>query len=136
MMNLIKGHEIQNALKSTYRVYLCGDLKQPQDLQWIHDEKNEIGISYYKSFTADQPHYHTAATEYNYIISGKSKILFIDEGKELILEPGSLFVLPPMTKYASKHFENTKILFFKSPGGNDKRVITVDDVLKNWLSAW
>ena len=135
-MDVIYGKDIQKALESKYRVYLCGDLKQPQDLHWIHDEKNELGMSHYKQFTADQPHYHTTATEYNYIISGESKVLLIDEEKEFLLAAGSLFVLPPMTKYASKHSENTKILFFKSPGGNDKQIIDIDDTLKTWLSKW
>lgn len=135
-MVFIGGREIQKALTDSYRVYLCGDLKKPQDLQWIHDDRNELGISYYKQFTADQPHYHTTATEYNYVISGKSKIYLIDERKELLLETGSVFVLPPMTKYASKHFDNTTIIFFKSPGGNDKQLIDVDGKLKDWLSAW
>ena len=135
-MDVIYKRDIQKALDSKYRVYLCGNLKEPQDLHWIHDKTNELGISHYKQFTADQPHYHTTATEYNYIISGESRVLLIDEGKEFLLEAGSLFVLPPGTKYASKHSENTKILFFKSPGGNDKQVIDIDDTLKTWLSTW
>lgn len=135
-MEFIYGSNIHKALESVHRVYLCGDLKQPQDLQWIHDEKNELGISYYKQFTPDQPHYHTTATEYNYVICGKSKVLLIDENREFLLESGSLFVFPPMTKYASKHFENTKILFFKSPGGNDKQAIDISNTLKDWLSSW
>ncbi len=135
-MEFIHGNDIQKALESVYRVYLCGDLKQPQELRWIHDEKNEIGVSYYKRFTADKPHYHTHATEYNYVISGKTKVLLIDEKREFIFESGSLFVFPPMTKYATKHLENTKILFFKSPGGNDKHVLDIDDTLKDWLNSW
>lgn len=135
-MDLIYGSDIQEALETAYRVYLCGDLRLPQNLQWIYDEKNELGMSYYKAFTADEPHYHTTATEYNYVIKGASKVLLIDEGQEYLLEAGSLFVLPPMTKYASKHLEDTKIFFFKSPGGNDKQTISIDNTLENWLSSW
>lgn len=135
-MEYIYGKDIQDALESTYRVYLCGDLKKPQELQWIHDEKNEIGVSQYSKFTADHPHYHTRATEYNFVISGCSKVLLIDENKEFVFEAGSLFVIPPMTKYASKHVENTKVLFFKAPGGNDKQLIDIDDQIKAWLSSW
>lgn len=135
-MDLIYGSDIQEALETAYRVYLWGDLKLPQNLQWIYDEKNELGMSYYKAFTADQPHYHTTATEYNYVIKGASKVLLIDEGQEYLLEAGSLFVLPPMTKYASKRLEDTKILFFKSPGSNDKQTISIDNTLENWLSSW
>lgn len=135
-MEFIYGSDIQKALESLYRVYLCGDLKLPQELQWIHDEKNELGISYYEKFAADKPHYHINATEYNYIISGKTKIFLIEERRELLLEAGSFFVIPPMTKYAAKHMENTKILFFKSPCGNDKQLIDINDTLKTWLNVW
>lgn len=135
-MNYIDGNEIKNALETTYRVYLCGDLKKPQELQWIHDDKNEIGISKYTCFTADQPHYHTWATEYNFIVSGATKIFLIDDKQEYLFKEGSIFVIPPMTKYASKHLDKTKILFFKSPGGNDKKIVDIDDFLKKWLSSW
>lgn len=135
-MDWICGKEIEEALSSDYRVYLCGDLKQPQLLPHLYDEVNEVGLSHYRQFTADQPHYHELATEYNYILSGCSKFFLIDEGKEFILEAGSLMRLPPKTKYASKHAENTKVLFFKSPGGNDKQLVNVDERLKSWLSFW
>lgn len=136
IMECIDGKNLELALKSANRVYLCGDLKKPQDLKWIHDENNEIGISHYKCFTADLPHFHTKATEYNYIIKGSTKILLIDEGREILFEEGSIFVLPPMTKYASKHLPNTKIIFFKSPGGNDKHLIGIDDSLEAWRKSW
>lgn len=95
-----------------------------------------MGISHYRKFTADVPHLHTQALEYNYLISGSSKILILDTGEEFVFEEGSIFVIPPMTKYASKHLADTKILFFKSPGGNDKQLIEVDDKVSKWLSAW
>ena len=85
-MEIICGNDLDKALESAYRVYLCGDLKKPQDLKWIHDENVEMGISYYKEFTADQPHYHLHATEYNFILEGKSKFLLVDEKKEIELE--------------------------------------------------
>ena len=135
-MNYIYGKDLTSALDSEYRVYLCGNLKKPQDLKYIHVEKNEMGISHYRKFTADIPHLHTQALEYNYLISGSSKILILDTGEEFVFEEGSIFVIPPMTKYASKHLADTKILFFKSPGGNDKQLIEVDDKVSKWLSAW
>jgi mannose-6-phosphate isomerase-like protein (cupin superfamily) len=135
-MEIIHGTDLDRALESIYRVYLCGDLKKPQDLKWIHDENIEMGISSYQKFTADQPHYHLHATEYNFILEGKSRFLLVDENKEVELEKHSLFVLPPMTKYASKHTAGTKILFFKAPGGNDKTLFAIDNALKKWLSSW
>ena len=135
-MQFISGDSIHNALEHSYRVYLCGDLQQPQDLPWIHDERNEIGISYYKEFTSDKPHFHSTATEYNLVLSGCSKVLLLEEMKEYTFEAGSLFVFPPMTKYASKHTGGTTVLFFKSPGGNDKHLIDIDPDLRIWLSSW
>lgn len=136
-MEQIHGEVLKQALEKTYRLYLCGDLKQPQEIEWIYDAKNEMGISSYKYFTADQPHFHNSATEYNYIISGNSKILLLDEQKEITLEAGSIFVIPPMTPYASKHQAGTKILFFKSPGGNDKQPIAdITESLCMWLQSW
>lgn len=135
-MELIHGDILHQALDKSYRVYLCGDLKKPQELEWIYDAKNEIGISFYKKFTADHPHFHTNATEYNYIISGSSKILLIDEQKEITLEAGSIFVIPPLTRYASKHQAGTQILFFKSPGGNDKELVDATESLQMWLQSW
>ncbi len=135
-MEFIRGEYLQKCLNEKYRIYLCGDLKRPQAEKCILDKKNEIGISFYQQFTTDFPHFHTAATEYNYIISGKSKILLLDEQKEVILETGSLFVFSPMTKYITKHQAGTKILFFKSPGGNDKQLIDMTEELKVWGQSW
>ena len=135
-MDCIYGKEIASALDDSYRVYLCGDLQKPQSFKWIHDENNEVGISFYKMYTVDQPHFHTKATEYNYIICGSTKLLLIDSQKEYLFEAGSIFVLPPMTKYATKHLAGTKVLFFKSPGGNDKNLVEMDSTLKNWLHSW
>lgn len=135
-MEFIHGEVLRQALEKSYRVYLCGDLEKPQEMKWIHDAKNEVGISFYSRFTADQPHFHTTATEYNYIISGSSKVLLLKEQKEITLEAGSIFVFPPMTHYASKHQAGTRILFFKSPGGNDKHLIEMTESLQVWLQAW
>ena len=136
-MNYLEGKEISAALQKTYRVYLCGNLSKPQEeLQWVHDEQIEIGISCYSEFTADKPHLHSEATEYNYILEGSSKFYIIDEDKELVFESGSLFIVPPNTKYATKHLEGTKILFIKSPGCNDKQLIDISSELQKWLQTW
>ena len=60
----------------------------------------------------------------------------IDEGKEYTFGEDTLFVIPPHTRYASKHMGGTKILFVKNPGGNDKNLISVDESLKQWLETW
>lgn len=136
-MNFIRGVDLKRALQLTYRVYLCGNLEKPQEcLKWIPDNKLEIGTSFYGKFTGDHPHFHSVATEYNYVMCGTSKVLMIDEGKEYTFGEDTLFVIPPHTRYASKHMGGTKILFVKNPGGNDKNLISVDESLKQWLETW
>ncbi len=135
-MEYIMGSDLRQALQSSYRVYLCGNLSKPQEMKWIPDGQLEIGTSLYKEFTADKPHFHAAATEYNYVISGKTKVLLIDEGQEFTFEEGSLFVIPPHTKYASKHLGGTRILFVKNPGGNDKNLVNINEALTDWLKSW
>jgi len=135
--DFIDGEVLKEALGKKYRVYLCGDLQGKQDeLECIVDKQLEIGTSYYSEFTADMPHFHTKATEYNYVIKGKVKILLIDEKRELEFGEESLFVFPPNTKYAGKNQADTRIYFVKSPGGNDKKIIDVNESLKEWLSSW
>ena len=83
-MNYIMGFDLSEALKTADRVYLCGDLKRQQDLKWIHDTGIEIGVSHYKDFASDRPHFHANATEYNFVMDGASKVLLIDEKKEYL----------------------------------------------------
>jgi len=135
-MEYIMGRELNRALQSDYRVYLCGNLHKPQSMKWIPDSQLEIGTSCYKSFTADKPHFHDTATEYNYVASGTTKVLLIEENQEFVFEAGSLFVIPPHTEYASKHLEGTQILFIKNPGGNDKKLVDINETLADWLKSW
>lgn len=133
----ICGESLNKALKSKHRLYLCGNLQKPQEeLECIIDKNIEIGTSDYKEFTADAPHFHDTATEYNYVIKGKVKILLIDEKKEYEFGEDSLFIFQPNTKYACKNQAGTKVYFVKSPGGNDKKIISVNDSLKEWLVSW
>lgn len=136
-MEYILNDDLINSLTKTYRVYLCGALSSPQPaLPCIHDDKIEIGISHYREFTSDIPHFHENSTEYNFILQGTSKVFLLDEVKEYIFQSGSIFVLPPKNKYAFKHSIDTKILFIKSPGGNDKKPFAVDAQLESWLKSW
>ena len=139
-MKKIFGRDIKDALSKTYRVYLCGNLSKPQvELPCISDDNLEIGMSYYKEFTSDNPHFHTRATEYNFILEGESRVFLPDEingEQEYHFEKGGMFVLSPNTRYAFKHKAGTKILFIKCPGGNDKMLFKPDEKLKAWLSSW
>ncbi len=94
----ILSSELKEYFKSNSRVYLCGNLKEPQDMSWIETDGLEIGMSDYKTFTADIPHYHASNIEYNFVLSGESKIFMLDEGKEYTFKENSLVVIPPNEK--------------------------------------
>ncbi|QTC40423.1 cupin domain-containing protein [Bacillus sp. V3] len=129
----ISSSAISKALETAFRQYLVGDLKQPQELGHIYDEDIEVGISFYKEFTADKPHFHTDVTEYQYMIQGSTRVKNLETDEVIKLEEGDFYVIKAGTPYAQKSMPNTKILFFKYPGMNDKRLVDVDEKTKEWL---
>ena len=72
---IIKNKIIEDSLRKNNRQYLLGDLKCPQDLNYIFDNNNEIGISDIKEYQVDIAHYHSVCTEYQYVIKGNTKYL-------------------------------------------------------------
>ena len=135
-VEIIKKGALEEALGKKYRVYLAGKLKRPQpELVHIQDEI-EVGVSYYQAFTADTPHLHPIATEHAYVLEGCLRVKLLENGEEYEVKKGDFFVLRPNTAYATKNQAGTKILFVKSPEGNDKQVVEVDEEIKKWLSAW
>ena len=136
-LEIIRGAALEYALGKEYRQYLTGHLQRPQKhLQHIEDDI-EIGISHYREFTADTPHMHPVATEHSYVLQGSIKVLLLEgEPKEYRLNAGDFFVLQPGVGYATKNAPDTKVLFIKSPGINDKTVVPVTDTVKTWLSTW
>lgn len=136
-INIIYGADLDQALSKQYRQYLTGHLQRPQvHLQHIEDDI-EIGISHYREFTADTPHMHPIATEHSYILQGSIKVLLLEgEPREYRFDAGDFFVLRPGIGYATKNAPDTKILFIKAPGINDKTEIPVTDELSRWLSSW
>ncbi|SHG91339.1 cupin domain-containing protein [Ornithinibacillus halophilus] len=131
----ITSKEISESLEGTNRQYLVGNLKKPQLLKHIFDENIEVGISHYKTFTADEPHFHSTVTEYQYVINGSSKIKNLLTNEIIDLEAGDFYIVNTKTPYAQKSMPDTKILFFKHPGINDKVPIEVDQHTINWLNA-
>ena len=136
-MEIIKNEVIENALSKEYRQYLTGHLHKTQPFIEHIDDDIEIGISYYREFTADSPHVHPICTEHSYILEGSMKILLLDGSKEEYeLTKGDFFVLRPGIPYVSKNAGGTKVLFIKSPGRNDKTLIEVDNNTEKWLNSW
>lgn len=129
----ISAGAISAALEKTFRQYLVGDLKQPQEIVHIHDDHVEVGISSYKKFTADKPHFHTTVSEYQYVIQGSTQVKNLKTNEVIKLEAGDFYMIIAETPYAQKSMPNTKILFFKHPGLNDKRLIDIDKATEEWL---
>jgi len=127
---------INEALKDTTRQYLVGNLKLPQELCHIDDSNIEIGITDYKKYTIELPHWHKVAYEYQYMIKGETKYLDIDTGEETHYAAGDFYRIDPKTKYAQKSLSATTILFIKVPPGNDKVVIELNDTVNEWLEQW
>ena len=135
-MKTVNKNQIQAALESTKRVYLCGKLLTPQALEHIENDGLEIGISQYKEFTADPPHFHTSNEEYNIILDGELKVYIFNEKKEYSLSKGDLFFIEPHMPYMVKAMAGTRVLFVKSPGGNDKQLIEQTAAINNWMRSW
>jgi len=136
MFKKIDGVSIQDALTKTTRQYLTGQLKLPQELGHIDDGNVEIGITEYKNYTPEAPHWHKVAYEYQYMISGETKYIDVETGEEMYYAAGDFFRIEPHTKYAQKSKESTTILFIKTPPGNDKVSMDTSDDVKAWLEDW
>ena len=52
-MDIIKNDDINNSLKNSTRVYLCGNLQFPNELKHVPTTGYELGISEYDFFTFD-----------------------------------------------------------------------------------
>ena len=136
MFKKIESASIQDSLKQTTRQYLTGQLKLPQALSHIDDENIEIGITDYKHYTPEAPHWHKVAYEYQYMINGETKYIDIDSGEETHYVTGDFFRIEPHTKYAQKSKAGTIILFVKTPPGNDKVSLDTSDDARIWLEDW
>lgn len=131
----ISNEAIESVLGNNMRQYLVGDLKKPQELEYIFDNKIEVGISLYKEFTSDAPHVHEFVTEYQMILQGYSEIKDLRTGHITTLHKGDFFVVEKGTPYAQKSAADTKIIFFKHPGMNDKQLVDVDEATRKWLEV-
>jgi len=132
-IELIRSDELDVHLEDEERQYLVGDLKLPQRLAHIKDDNVEVGISYYKEFKADEPHVHLVTTEYQYMLEGYSEFLNLETNEVTRLYAGDFFIVHKNTRYVQKSSKGTKILFFKTPSGNDKEYVTVSEKIKKWL---
>lgn len=136
-MKVIRNSVIMDALEYKKRVYLCGNLTRPQpELDFIKDQNIEIGISNYKNYTAELPHYHSKVREFNYVIEGELKVYIFSEHNEYLIHSNELFLIERNTKYIVKAMPDTRVLFTKYPKGHDKVYVELNDKMKRWMEAW
>lgn len=138
-MDILRANEINQGLNHGGRVYLCGNLKKENRAPFIETESYEIGITVYPKFTFEKPHLHSFNVEYNYVLDGEIKIFMINENMEYHFKAGDLFVIHINEPYVGKAKANSRTIFSKVPGGNDKVLIDVlenDQALQNWGSSW
>ncbi len=135
MGKIIKIHnaELAQALKHTTRQYFVGNLSRPQEMMFIRDERLEIGISSYPDFQSEPAHKHTAATEYQYMISGWTEYMDIDSGEVYEFRSGDFYAIGPGTAYSQRVKAGTSILFIKVPSVNDKQLVDISDGQMRWL---
>lgn len=135
-MKYLKKSEIDKGFVGAQRTYLCGDLKKQPKSDYIHTDGYEIGITEYKVFTGEKPHYHSLNNEYNYVIEGNIKVLLINEKREMSFGAGDLFVITPNEPYVCKGLAGTRVIFSKVPGGNDKVLVDITPSVADWCKSW
>lgn len=128
----IDGSEIEACLKSQTRQYLMGNLTVPQSLKHIADDDIEAGISSYSDATFEPAHRHARAKEYQYVLEGMTEYRDVQSGEVHRFIAGDFYVIYPGTSYIQRVKQNTRILFFKFPGGNDKENLDVPESILAW----
>lgn len=135
-MEILKQKEIETGLQEKGRVYLCGNLSQPNGVQHIQTDGYEIGMSFYAEYTFEKAHIHAQNQEYNYVLEGAMKIFLLSEKKEYLFQKGDFFVIQVNEPYVGKSMPGTKTLFSKVPGGNDKVLVPMNNFLIQWGKSW
>lgn len=59
----IQKGQIEEALKDISRQYCVGKLKKKQKIEHINHRGLEIGLTEYKEYTTENPHFHNTAME-------------------------------------------------------------------------
>ncbi len=130
----IENETIKRSLERATRQYFTGDLSSPQEIDFIRDERLEIGISSYPDYTHEPAHVHSVATEYQYMISGWTEYMDVETGKVSAFRKGDFYAIFPGTAYAQRVKAGTNILFIKIPSINDKQLVEVGSETEKWLT--
>lgn len=128
----IAGQDIENVLAGVSRQYLAGNLKRPQELDFIKDVHVEVGITDYSEYATEPVHFHTEAVEYQYMLSGWTMYMDVDTGDVYEFKTGDFYCIEKNTTYAQKSKKGTRILFIKVPSINDKNVVKTSEAVNAW----
>lgn len=131
----LRSESITAALDGTTRQYLVGDLARPQSLDHVPDKRLEVGLSVYTQSADEEPHRHSDATEFQYMLAGWTQYLDTETGDEHDFFTGDFFVIRPGTTYAQKSRPGTRILFIKVPSINDKHPVPPSPSVQQWYDA-
>ena len=131
---LLRGTAIEASLKNQTRQYLTGNLTLPQPLAHIQDSDIEVGISSYPQATFESAHKHAKAKEYQYVLNGMTEYIDLNTQEVHRFGAGDFYVIYPETAYLQKIKQDTRILFFKYPTGNDKQPVSVDEQKMAWAA--
>lgn len=128
----INNKDLETVLKNVSRQYLVGNLKRPQEIEFVRDINLEVGITDYNEYTTEPVHYHTEAVEYQYMLSGWTQYMDAETGEVYEFRKGDFYCIEKNTVYAQKSKKGTRILFIKVPSINDKQVVAISDSIKQW----
>lgn len=130
----IEDEAIKRSLENTTRQYFAGNLSKPQEIEFVRDERLEIGISSYPNYQHEPAHVHSIATEYQYMISGWTQYMDVETGKVYEFRKGDFYAILPGTEYAQRVKSGTNILFIKTPSINDKQFVEIAPEQEKWLT--
>ena len=130
----IENEIIKKSLENTTRQYFAGNLSKPQEIEFVRDERLEIGISSYPDNKHEPTHVHRVATEYQYMISGWTEYMDVETGEISEFRKGDFYAIFPGTAYAQRVKAGTNILFIKTPSINDKQLVDISPEQEKWLT--
>lgn len=130
-----RGTRLDEVLSRFSRQYLVGNLKRPQEVGFRTDDRLEVGITSYVEPSVEEPHGHSEATEFQYMLSGQTEYLDVDTGEEFTFVAGDFYSISSPTRYAQRSKAGTRILFIKVPSANDKIPVPRDPTTDAWLAT-
>lgn len=117
-----KASALNAVLSAVSRQYLAGNLKRPQELPFVVDDKVEIGITSYDSEQRETPHWHSEQKEFQFVLSDRTEYVEIPSGIRHVYEEGDFYAIPPGVCYGQISEPGTRTIFIKHPALDDKTV--------------